>query len=225
MKVFIWLLFLMIEGSTAFMCNDLACDDSPLEELARLEFRPKKSELLRLCPSILDFFNCYFKGVKKCLGTDVSEIAESGDGIASVIAESLLKARSLAVTMCDKESTLRKDYLANVECFDRLVEERSDACRENSATYAEAFLRQRHNLKEENVDWEELDCLKTNISNFFLCVRRFDFFLFYLPGIYEIISPGLLECLEDYWNVFEVIRNECMDWLVLLNRLRLLAEK
>ncbi|CAL1270102.1 unnamed protein product [Larinioides sclopetarius] len=62
--------------------------------------------------------------------------------------------------MCDKESTLRKDYLANVECFDRLVEERSDACRENSATYAEAFLRQRHNLKEENVDWEELDCLE-----------------------------------------------------------------
>ncbi|GBM04623.1 hypothetical protein AVEN_75580-1 [Araneus ventricosus] len=148
-----------LRRSTAFICNEIACDDSPLEELARLEFRPNKPELLRLCPPTLDFFNCYFKGVKNCLGMDVKEIAESGDGIASVIADSLLKARSLAVLMCDKNSALRKDYLENVECFGHLVDEGSDVCTGKGEKYADAFLRQWHNLQEENVDWEELDCL------------------------------------------------------------------
>ncbi|XP_055949779.1 uncharacterized protein LOC129984041 isoform X2 [Argiope bruennichi] len=138
----------------------MTCDEAPFEELAQLEYRPNREELLRLCPSILDFFNCYFRGVKNCLGREVEEIAESGDGIASSIAKSLLSTRSLAVEMCDEYSTLHKNYLENVECFESLVVEDSPVCTQKGGMYADAFLRHFHNLENENLDWEELYCLE-----------------------------------------------------------------
>ncbi|GBM04616.1 hypothetical protein AVEN_75576-1 [Araneus ventricosus] len=162
MEVLIWLLYLMIGGSTAFLCDEMSCNASPLEELARLNFKPNETELLRLCPPTLDFFNCLFKGAEDCFGMNVEEIAESDDAIASTIAKSLLKARSLAVEMCDEDSPLRRDYLENVECFDRLVAKANeiDDCTDKGETYADAFLRQWHHLKEENVDWSEKRCLE-----------------------------------------------------------------
>ncbi|KAF8773492.1 hypothetical protein HNY73_016151 [Argiope bruennichi] len=122
-----------------------------------LELEDKISEFYR---STLEYFNCFFKDIKECTGKDVEEYIESLDEFGKLLAQSLWNGRNLAIEMCNEHSTLRRDYLANVDCYVDMIEEAYSACREKADSDTEAFLRKYHNLTEdEDVNWGEQGCL------------------------------------------------------------------
>ncbi|XP_055951240.1 uncharacterized protein LOC129985289 isoform X2 [Argiope bruennichi] len=160
MEAPIFLLCLLIGGSFAFFCDDIDCDGTSLNELALLNYRPNATELIRLCPPTLEYFRCYFKGVNDCLGIDVEQLVATGDEFSKAIATPILNGRNLAVEMCDEHSTLRRDYLANLDCYKGLIADATSTCGGKADSDAEAFLRKYHNLPEnERVDWGEQACL------------------------------------------------------------------
>ncbi|XP_055950659.1 uncharacterized protein LOC129984737 [Argiope bruennichi] len=165
MEVLILLFCFMIGGSSASMCYQVTCDDAPLKELARRNYTLNETQLISLCPPTLELFNCYSKFARDCFEMELEDLAKSNDPYAKVIATKVLEAKILAIEMCDENSTLRKDYLENVGCFSRMIDNAATICSEKAAEHAVAFLRKFHDLKEgEYVNWSERSCLETVYS-------------------------------------------------------------
>ncbi|KAF8773490.1 hypothetical protein HNY73_016149 [Argiope bruennichi] len=90
MALLIWLLCLTVGGSFAFQCA-----------------------IVRLCPKFLEFFDCYFAEVEKCILRSIPELATTGHEFAS----QLLAARNFTVDLCNENSTLHNDYVSNTDCI------------------------------------------------------------------------------------------------------------
>ncbi|XP_055950386.1 uncharacterized protein LOC129984518 [Argiope bruennichi] len=114
MALLIWLLCLTVGGSFAFQCGERKkCDDGTLREMIELDFFPNKEQLSRLCPKFLEFFDCYFAEVEKCILLSIPELAKTGHEFAS----QLLAARNFTVDLCNENSTLHNDYVSNIDCI------------------------------------------------------------------------------------------------------------
>ncbi|XP_055951089.1 uncharacterized protein LOC129985185 [Argiope bruennichi] len=160
MVALIFLLCLMIGGSTASECDGKECDDAILQEWEKINYRPNEADLNRLCPSTLEYFKCFAKNIKDCTGKEVEEFIESLEEFGKILAGSLWNARNIAVEICDEHSTLRRDYLANVDCYAGMIDEAESACWEKAKSETEAFLRKYHGAEDESVISGERVCLE-----------------------------------------------------------------
>ncbi|GIY58012.1 uncharacterized protein CEXT_478421 [Caerostris extrusa] len=166
MKVSIFLIIVLVGESVAFLrdrCDRTKCfDESPMKELYQVLFMPSKDQLLRLCPKILEYVACEFDTIKICVGQSLEDLATSSNRSVASFSSGLLGVRGLLRDVCDEESTLHKDYVAEIDCYRRYVAFGSMLCVDEARSVTNDFMDTVENLIDHdtgNVN-DELQCLR-----------------------------------------------------------------
>ncbi|KFM68688.1 hypothetical protein X975_18336, partial [Stegodyphus mimosarum] len=115
----------------------------PKAQMDEIGVAPDGNELIAVCPSAHEFFDCIKNFVSECF--------LPGDETT----ESLLVTGDLVKEICDEESEIHKDYIHSVQCYKSL--EKSNVgpfCERRAEALYNAYL---HFLREEIEDVDDAD--------------------------------------------------------------------
>ncbi|XP_035217847.1 uncharacterized protein LOC118191148 [Stegodyphus dumicola] len=139
-----------------------ACEGIPRDcvnelEADAIEFNglPNEEELRRMCPVIMDLFECLRQKFLKCLGTTPEEAAHSTDDPEiAVIAEFFLNVEAFVKEMCNEESNLHKSYVRTQPCTSEYFDDPKMECKREAEA---AYVAYRHLTEFLPAEGEEVD--------------------------------------------------------------------
>ncbi|XP_035224121.1 uncharacterized protein LOC118196767 [Stegodyphus dumicola] len=131
------------------------CLDELAADMESLRGLPNEDELRRICPGMLETFECIRKRALACRRGTPEEAARRQDDLEDArSAQLFLNIESLVKDLCDEDTSLHKSYIRTHHCTSEYFSEPKMQCRrEAEAAYA-AYRDLTENLPEGN-DIEE----------------------------------------------------------------------
>ncbi|GFY53367.1 uncharacterized protein TNIN_112561 [Trichonephila inaurata madagascariensis] len=109
------------------------------DQFGQLFWVPSTEEHLEtLCPLVLESMRCIADEIETCIKMDIFQLAASENKTLSAIGNLFMNTGKFIMDLCDKESDLRRNYLASASCFKDLVvdpEPTMKCHREGNAVY------------------------------------------------------------------------------------------
>ncbi|CAL1270122.1 unnamed protein product [Larinioides sclopetarius] len=223
MKSSLFHLFFITRASLAFItdrCDISKCAyASPIQELKTIRYMPSERQLHRLCPKALEYLTCIFNIVENCIGHTVEVLNLSSNKSVASTAKALVNIDYITVAICDKESWLRRAYLANIDCFRRFISRNTRLCQKEVKHEIEKFVNS-FNLTEEVTNSTvsvELQCLEgafeyVCLSNKLRCTCC-EYARWTYVTVLEKLSPILREmyCLQV--EETSILKDDFLDFL------------
>ncbi|GFQ78022.1 uncharacterized protein TNCT_692081 [Trichonephila clavata] len=169
MSSFVFFLIVSIGVSSAnFLnyCNEEKCFDlSPFEELQELNFLPDKEDLKKICPKLLKFLDCEFENIEECNGVGIEELALSPNESVAALSSLLLTIGSISADICNENTVLHHEYIANLDCFRTFFTESfGDECEESSQRITLGFSDFMKSSEEDEESTKFISCMETPLE-------------------------------------------------------------
>ncbi|GFT29250.1 uncharacterized protein NPIL_679961 [Nephila pilipes] len=126
LKLFVFL-FVVLQGSSVLgffqSCDMRRCHVPALRDrLAAIDYVPTTEEQLNsLCPPFQEALKCVADQYEECTNKNLFELATSENKTIALMGNLLLNLRRFTTDICDSNSDLRRNYIANIHCFKDLA--------------------------------------------------------------------------------------------------------